>query len=97
MLLALGHGIANALLVLTKTKRMPALVALTPIALGLLAASPNAICKKGRLASTCLLVAQLDITNGDNGRTSLLGVFGHGLAMIGGALLFDVIPVTSTN
>lgn len=96
-MLALEHGMASALVVLIMTKRMPALVALTPIALGLLAASPNAICKKGRLASTCLLVAQPDITYGDNGRASLLWVFGLVLAVIGGALLFDVIPVTSTN
>lgn len=97
MLLALGHGMASALVVLIMTKRMPALVALTPIALGLPTASPNAICKKGRLASTCLLVALLDINYGDNEKASLLWVFGLVLAVIGGALVFDVIPVTSTN
>ncbi|BEP95327.1 hypothetical protein GmRootA79_37110 [Acidovorax sp. A79] len=88
---------AIALVVLIMTKRMSALLALAPIALGLLAASPNAICKKGRLTSTCLLVALLDINYGDHEKASLLWVFGLVLAVIGGALVFDVIPVTSTN
>ncbi|UBB19061.1 citrate:proton symporter [Comamonas odontotermitis] len=47
------------------------------------------------VASTYLLVALLDINYGDNQKASLLWVFGMVLAMIGGALLFGVIPFVS--
>lgn len=48
------------------------------------------------VASTYLLVALLDLNYGDNQKASLLWVFGLVLAMVGGALLFGVIPFAST-
>lgn len=47
------------------------------------------------VASTYLLVALLDINYGDNQKASLLWVLGLVIAMIGGALLFGVIPFVS--